>query len=78
VKLDRGEEVEAITYIAQPGKVKSDLRPSKKCLSHLLRGCDLLSQESYEKLRRTSMFLVDDYMTTILRDFSVRSQRAYK
>ena len=53
VKLDNGERVEAITYIAQPEKVKSDLRPSKKCLSHLLRGCDLLSQEYCEKLKRT-------------------------
>ena len=52
VKLDNGERVEAITYIAQPEKVKSGLRPSNKYLSHLLRGCDLLSEEYCEKLKR--------------------------
>ena len=54
LKLDNGERVEAITYIAQPEKVESGLRPSKEYLSHLLRGCDLLSEEYCEKLRRTS------------------------
>jgi len=53
LKLDNGERVEAITYIAQPEKVESGLRPSKEYLSHLLRGCDLLSEEYCEKLRRT-------------------------
>jgi len=52
VKLDNGERVEAITYIAQPEKVKSGLRPSKEYLSHLLRGSDLLSKEYCEKLKR--------------------------
>ena len=52
VKLDDGERVEAITYTAQPEKVKSGLRPSNKYLSHLLRGCDLLSEEYCEKLKR--------------------------
>ena len=53
VKLDDGERVEAITYIAQPEKVESGLRPSKEYLSHLLKGCNLLSEEYCEKLRRT-------------------------
>ena len=53
VRLDNGEEVEAITYIAQLEKVKSGLRPSKEYVSHLLRGCDLLSQKYCEKLKRT-------------------------
>ena len=53
VKLDNGEEVEAITYIAQQEMVKDGLRPSKEYLSHLLKGCDLLSKEYCEKLRRT-------------------------
>ena len=52
VKLDDGEKVEAITYIAQLEKVKSGLRPSKKYLSHFLQGCDLLSKEYCEKLKR--------------------------
>ena len=54
VKLDSGEEVEAITYIAQQEMVKDGLRPSKEYLSHLLKGCDLLSKEYHEKLRKTS------------------------
>ena len=52
VKLDNGEEVEATTYIAQPGKVNSGLKPIKEYLNNLLKGCDLLSKEYCEKLRR--------------------------
>ena len=36
VQLHNGEEVEAITYIANPDKVKEKLKPRKKYLSHLL------------------------------------------
>jgi len=51
VKLDSGEKVEAVTYVAKPDKVKDGLNPSKNYLSHLLKGCDLLSEEYCRKLR---------------------------
>ncbi len=52
VILESSNEVEAITYIANPNKVKEGLKPSKEYLSHLLKGCDLLSKEYCEKLRK--------------------------
>ena len=52
VKLDDGGEEEAITYIAKSDKVKEGLKPSKDYLNHLLKGCDLLSEEYCEKLRK--------------------------
>jgi len=45
VRLKDGKIVEAFTYVANPQKVKNGLRPSKAYLSHLLKGCDLLSKE---------------------------------
>ncbi len=51
VKLDNGEEVEAVTYIANKNRVKEGLKPSKEYLRHLLKGCDLLSEEYCERLR---------------------------
>jgi len=52
VRMDNGEKVEAVTYIAKPDKVKNGLKPSRKYLNHLLKGCDLLSEEYCRKLRR--------------------------
>ena len=52
VKLDDREEVEVITYVAKSDKVKEGLKPSKEYLNHLLKGCDLLSKEYCERLRR--------------------------
>jgi len=52
VKLDDGSEVEAVTYVANPSKVRSGLKPSREYLSHLLKGCDLLSKEYCERLRK--------------------------
>jgi len=52
VRMDSGEKVEAVTYIAKPDKVKDGLKPSREYLSHLLKGCDLLSEEYWKKLRR--------------------------
>jgi gamma-glutamylcyclotransferase len=52
VKLDSRDEVEAITYVANLNKVKRCLKPSKQYLSHLLKGCDLLSEEYCERLRK--------------------------
>lgn len=51
VKKDNGEEVEALVYIANPDKVKDGLKPSKEYLNHLLRGCDLLSENYCNMLR---------------------------
>jgi len=52
VRLDTGKEIEAITYVANPNKVKQGLKPSKEYLAHLLKGCDLLSSEYCERLRQ--------------------------
>ena len=52
VRMDNGERVEAATYIARPDKVKDGLKPSREYLNHLLKGCDLLSEEYCRKLRR--------------------------
>ena len=52
VKVNEGEEVEAITYVAKSDKKREGLKPSKEYLKHLLKGCDLLSEEYCEWLRR--------------------------
>lgn len=52
VKLDDGEEVEAITYVANPNRVKEGLKPCREYIDHLLKGCDLLSKEYCERLRK--------------------------
>jgi cation transport regulator ChaC len=52
VRMDDGEMVEAITYVAKPDKVREGLKPSKEYLNHLLKGCDLLSEEYCRKLRK--------------------------
>jgi gamma-glutamylcyclotransferase (GGCT)/AIG2-like uncharacterized protein YtfP len=51
VKLDSGQEVEAVTYIAQPDKIRSGLKPSKEYLNHLLKGCNILPEEYCARLR---------------------------
>lgn len=50
VQLDNGSKVRALTYVANPEKVKSGLKPSKEYLSYLLEGSDLLSEEYRRKL----------------------------
>ena len=52
VNLKDGKEVEAVTYVAQPDKVRDGLKPCREYLNHLLKGCDLLSEEYCEKLRK--------------------------
>jgi len=52
VRLKDGSRVEAFAYIANPSKTKEGLKPSGEYLNHLLKGCDLLSKEYCEKLRR--------------------------
>ena len=49
VELDDNHEMEAVTYIAQPGKVTYGLRPSRDYLDHLLAAEDLLSK-SYSRM----------------------------
>jgi gamma-glutamylcyclotransferase (GGCT)/AIG2-like uncharacterized protein YtfP len=53
VKLQGGEVVEAAVYIARQEMTAEGLKPSRKYLNHLLKGCDLLSKEYCEKLRST-------------------------
>jgi len=52
VRMDDGKMVEAVTYVAKPDKVREGLKPSKEYLNHLLKGCDLLSEEYCRKLRK--------------------------
>jgi len=52
VALENGQVVEAITYIANQNKTREGLKPSREYLEHLLKGCDLLSKEYCEKLRK--------------------------
>lgn len=55
VELEDGSKVKAQVYIAQPDKVKEGLKPSREYLNHLLKGCDLLSEEYCEKLRNVKV-----------------------
>lgn len=50
VQLGDGQEVEAITYIAQPDKVTEGLRPMKGYLNHLLAARDILSESYFRRL----------------------------
>ena len=51
VCLANKEKAVAYVYIANKGKVNDGLKPSKKYLSHLLKGCDLLSEAYCNKLK---------------------------
>ena len=51
VELSNGEEVEAVTYVAQPERVAQGLKPTREYMGHLLKGCDLLSEEYCQRLR---------------------------
>ena len=51
VWLENEEKVLAYVYIANKDKVKDGLKPSKEYLSHLLKGCDLLSEEYCDKIK---------------------------
>lgn len=50
--LNDGQEIEAITYIANSNNIRTGLRPSKEYLNHLLNGCDLLSEEYCNRLKK--------------------------
>ena len=47
----KGKKLKAVTYVANPNKVKDGLKPSKHYLKRLLKGCNLLSKEYCEMLR---------------------------
>lgn len=48
-----GNEIQAVTYIAQTNKIIEGLFPQKKYLKHLLAGQDILSKEYFEWLSKT-------------------------
>jgi len=48
-----GKEVCAITYIANPDKIRSGLKPCREYLKHLLAGEDILSKCYFEWLQNT-------------------------
>ena len=50
VRIDDRQELEAVTYVAQPDKVRDGLKPSRDCLNHLLAAKDLLSESYRRKL----------------------------
>ncbi|MDP3445487.1 MAG: gamma-glutamylcyclotransferase family protein [Ignavibacteria bacterium] len=55
VKLtdNSGNQIEAITYVAQAKKIRHGLLPQKKYLNHLLAGQDILSKEYFDQLTQT-------------------------
>ena len=53
VRLQSGDVTEAAVYIARQEMTAEGLKPSREYLSHLLKGCDLLSKEYCKKLRNT-------------------------
>jgi gamma-glutamylcyclotransferase len=50
VKLEDGQEVEAVAYIAQPSRVRDGLKPTRDYLDHLLAAKDILSEAYRRKL----------------------------
>lgn len=48
--IENSEQIEAITYVANPGKVKEGLKPSRNYLEYLLNAQDILSKDYYKKL----------------------------
>ncbi|MGQ9801370.1 MAG: gamma-glutamylcyclotransferase family protein [Candidatus Saccharicenans sp.] len=51
VQLDDGQEIEAVTYVAQPDSIRDGLKPTREYLSHLLAAKDVLSNSYYRKLQ---------------------------
>ena len=50
VRTGDNKEIEVVTYIAQPSKVREGLRPSREYLNHLLAARELLSPNYIRKL----------------------------
>ena len=61
VKLETGEIIKAITYIAVPNKTRKGLKPSKDYLDHLLAGKYFLSDDYYNRLKATQTAEDDKY-----------------
>ena len=53
VRLQSGDVVEAVVYIARQEMTAEGLKPTREYLNLLLKGCVLLSKEYCEKLRNT-------------------------
>lgn len=53
VKVEGGTEIDAVTYIANPMKVRNGLKPTRDYLAHLLAGKSYLSTEYYERMKST-------------------------
>jgi len=51
VQLNNEQKIEAVTYVANSDKVREGLRPSREYLNHLLKGCDVLSEEYCQRLK---------------------------
>lgn len=51
VKLDDDAQVLALTYVAQPSKIREGLKPTREYLNHLLAAKDALSEAYMQKLR---------------------------
>lgn len=50
-RKDTGEVVAAVTYVANPDKVRTGFKPTREYLNHLLAGSDYLSEEYVRRLR---------------------------
>lgn len=50
VLTDNGQDIEAVTYIAQPDKIRKGLKPGKDYLGHLLAARDILSESYYKDM----------------------------
>lgn len=50
-RSDTGEIVSAVTYVANPDRVRDGLKPTREYLGHLLAGADYLSKEYVHRLR---------------------------
>lgn len=51
VRKDTDEVVSAVTYVANPNKVRDGLKPTREYLGYLLAGADHLSEEYFCRLR---------------------------
>lgn len=50
-RVNCGEAVKAVTYVARPERVKDGLTPAREYLEHLLAGADCLSEQCQRWLR---------------------------
>ncbi|RPF49470.1 cation transport regulator ChaC [Thermodesulfitimonas autotrophica] len=50
-RRDTGEVVAAVTYVANPNKVRDGLKPTREYIGYLLSGADYLSEEYVRRLR---------------------------